>query len=384
MYQVDTVIIGAGVVGLATGRELALSGRDVLVLEAEKTFGTQTSSRNSGVIHAGIYYPPNSLKARLCREGRDRLYDYVSARGIAHQRCGKLLVACDAPEVAKLEALIANAAQNGVNDLIRLSAGEARTLEPEVRCLAACLSPSTGIIDVHELMLALAGDIENAGGLIVCQSPVLGWQHEPDGFLIDTGDVPVRARHVINSAGHKALPLLQGLSAYPPAKLRTGHFAKGNYFSLQGRSPFTRLVYPMPGTGSLGVHATLDLAGRIRFGPDIEWIDNPDDLHVDPARADTFAQAIRTYWPALPDNALIPDYAGIRPKLHNASQPMPDFGIEGAEIHGLEGLINLLGIESPGLTSALAIAALIRDRLDRTPNHSAARNLHNRVDISLF
>ncbi|WP_140986298.1 NAD(P)/FAD-dependent oxidoreductase [Asticcacaulis tiandongensis] len=384
MYQVDTVIIGAGVVGLATGRELALSGREVLVLEAEKTFGTQTSSRNSGVIHAGLYYPPGSLKARLCHEGRDRLYDYVSSRGIAHQKCGKLLVACAAPELTKLDALMANAAQNGVTDLIRLSADEARALEPEVHCLAACLSPSTGIIDVHELMLALAGDIENAGGLIVCQSPVTGWQHDGDSFLIDTGDTPIKARNVINSAGHKALPLLQALTAYPSAHLRQGYFAKGNYFSLQGRTPFTHLVYPMPGTGSLGVHATLDLAGRVRFGPDIEWIDNPDDLYVDPARADAFAQAIRTYWPALPEDALIPDYAGIRPKLHSASEPMPDFAIEGPETHDIQGLINLLGIESPGLTSALAIAALIRNRLDQASNPGAARNLHNRVNVSLF
>lgn len=366
MDQVDTVVIGAGVIGLAIARALSLNGHETIILEAETSFGTQTSSRNSEVIHAGIYYPPGSLKAQLCREGRIRLYDYAKSRNIEHKACGKLLVATTEAELPKLEAIAKNAALSGVHDLIRLSADEAHALEPEVICVGAYLSPSTGIIDVHGFMLALLGDFENAGGTLVCGTPVTNWATDDRGFIIETGGADpmvLKARRVINAAGHGAPRLLQGLSACTSPCPQ--YFAKGNYFSLTGRAPFQRLVYPMPEAAGLGVHATIDLSGRVRFGPDVEWVKHDQDLNVDPARADAFATAIRRYWPGLPDGALIADYAGIRPKIHAPDQPMPDFRIEGPDSHGINGLINLLGIESPGMTSALALADYVADMIHR-------------------
>lgn len=357
MDHVDTVVIGAGVIGLAVARALALSGHETLILESESHFGTQTSSRNSEVIHAGIYYPPGSLKARLCLEGRIKLYEYAKSHNIDHRACGKLLVATTEAELPKLEAIAENARLSGVHDLIRLSADEAHALEPEVTCVGAYLSPSTGIIDVHGFMLALLGDFENAGWTLVCGTPVVRWAVEADGIIIETGGpdpMTLKARRVINTAGHGAPRLLKLLSAYTPPCPQ--YFAKGNYFSLTGKAPFKRLIYPMPEAAGLGVHATIDLNGRVRFGPDVEWVADDQDLKVDPARAEAFATAIRRYWPSLPDGALMADYAGIRPKIHAPDQPMPDFRIEGPDSHGINGLINLLGIESPGMTSALALA----------------------------
>ncbi|WKL57348.1 NAD(P)/FAD-dependent oxidoreductase [Asticcacaulis sp. ZE23SCel15] len=357
MHQVDTVVIGAGVIGLAVARALALNSHETIILEAEDSFGTQTSSRNSEVIHAGIYYPPGSLKAQLCRDGRTQLYDYAKSRNIEFNACGKLLVATTEAELPKLEAIAENARLSGVHDLISLSADEAHALEPEVTCVSGYLSPSTGIIDVHGFMLALLGDFENAGGTLVCGTPVVNWSIEANGFVLETGGadpMTLRARRVINAAGHGAPRLLQSLSTYVPPCPQ--YFAKGNYFSLTGRAPFKRLVYPMPEAAGLGVHATIDLSGRVRFGPDVEWVAHDQDLKVNPARAEVFAAAIRRYWPGLPDGALVPDYAGIRPKIHAPDQPMPDFRIEGPDHHGISGLINLLGIESPGMTSALALA----------------------------
>ncbi len=359
MNQVDAIVIGAGAVGLAAARALAQGGRETLVIERETSFGTASSSRNSEVIHAGIYYPAGSAKARLCVAGRHRLYEFLQGHGVEHRRCGKLLVADGAQDEARLDAIAAHAAANGVGDLRKLDAAAARDLEPELRCSAAYLSPSTGILDSHGYMLALIGDLEDAGGMIAYATPVEHWHVEPGGIVLRTGGQDpaiVQATLVVNAAGHGAPPLVAGLAGYPPDRPVAQHFAKGSYFSLQGRSPFSRLVYPAPGAASLGVHATIDLAGRMRFGPDIEWVADEHQLSVDPARASVFYQAIRRYWPGLPDASLVPDYAGIRPKIHGPGQPMPDFRIEGPADHGIAGLINLLGIESPGLTASLAIA----------------------------
>ena len=367
MNQVDAIVIGAGAVGLAAARALARSGRETLVVERELSFGTASSSRNSEVIHAGIYYPAGSAKARLCVAGRQLLYEFLHSHGVAHRRCGKLLVADGPQDEARLDAIAAHAAANGVDDLRKLDAAAARDLEPELRCSAAYLSPSTGILDSHGYMLALIGDLENDGGMIAYATPVEHWHAEPDGIVLRTGGAEpaiVKATVVVNAAGHGAPPLVASLPGYPPDRPVAQHFAKGSYFSLQGRPPFSRLVYPAPGAASLGVHATIDLAGRMRFGPDIEWVADEHQLSVDPRRAAVFYEAIRRYWPGLPDASLLPDYAGIRPKIHGPEQPMPDFRIEGPADHGIAGLINLLGIESPGLTASLAIADELLRKID--------------------
>lgn len=357
MDSVDTVVIGAGVVGLACARALAQRGCEVVVLERHAAFGTETSARNSEVIHAGIYYPTGSLKAQLCVAGREALYAYCRERQIAHRRCGKLLVATSEAQVAKLEALLAQAQANGVHDLQRLSVSEAKALEPALQCVAAALSPSTGIIDSHGLMLALLGDMESTGGVLALCSPLLKAEVVADGFVLDIGgETPSRlhARQLINAAGLSAPNLAGAIHGLAPAHLPRAWYAKGNYFTLQGKIPFSRLVYPMPEPGGLGVHLTLDLGGQARFGPDVQWLAQPS-YQVAAERAERFYGEIRRYWPELPDDALAPAYAGVRPKISGPDEPAADFLIQGPGQHGIAGLVNLFGIESPGLTSSLAI-----------------------------
>lgn len=354
MDEIGTAVIGAGVIGLALAARLAAAGREVLILEAAEAFGTGISSRNSEVIHAGIYYPPGSLKARLCVEGRRRLYDWCAATGVAARKVGKLIVATEPGETAKLDALAATAAANGVEGLRRLTGAEARALEPALRVEAALLSPETGIVDSHGLMLSLLGAAEAEGAMLALGAPVVSVEPLARGFAVEVGGAApmrLRAREVANAAGLRA-PGLAPMAANAPKHL----MAKGNYFRLQGRAPFARLIYPAPVTGGLGVHLTLDLGGQARFGPDVEWI-SEEDYAVDPARAGSFYAAIRRYWPGLEDGALLPDYAGIRPKLAGPEAGgAADFRIEGPEAHGLPGYLGLYGVESPGLTSALAVA----------------------------
>lgn len=366
MSDIDCLVIGAGVVGLAVARELALAGREVVIAEATEGIGTQTSARNSEVIHAGIYYPPGSLKARVCVAGRSKLYRYLRERGLPHKACGKLIVATSEAQKPALETIMARAKASGVDTLRWLSGTEAKAMEPEVRCEIALISPETGVVDSHALMLSLLGECEAAGGSLALNTPITGWRREADGFSVDFGgDDPATysVRTVVNSAGHGAPKLLGLLDGFPPEHVPVQHYAKGNYFALTGKQPFSHLVYPVPEAAGLGIHATIDMGGRVKFGPDVEWVESDQDLVVDPARAEKFYAAIRTYWPALPDGALVADYAGIRPKLHGPSEPMPDFRIDGPEVHGVAGLVNLLGIESPGLTSSLAIAETVREKL---------------------
>ena len=366
---IDCVVIGAGVVGLAIARALALRGRETLVLEAEDAIGTGTSSRNSEVIHAGIYYTPGSAKASLCVTGKQLLYAYCEAHGVAHRRCSKLIVAADQEQVKTLQKIGATARANGVHDLQWLTADEAKGLEPALHCVAALLSPSTGIIDSHGLMLALQADLEDAGGTVALRAPVRRGRCDRDGIHLEAGRddvVEISARVVINSAGLHAQQLARRLEGIPAASIPSAVYAKGCYFVLQGKSPFRRLIYPIPVPGGLGVHLTLDLAGQARFGPDVEWVEKLD-YSVDPARGERFYSVIRSYWPGLPDGALLPGYAGIRPQLRHPGGPGVDFLIQGPEAHGVPGLVNLYGMESPGLTASLAIAervaaAIARDR----------------------
>ncbi len=366
MADIDCLVIGAGVVGLAVARELALAGREVVIAEAAEGIGTQTSARNSEVIHAGIYYPPGSLKAQVCVEGRRLLYRYLTERGLPHRACGKLIVATSASQRPVLETIAARASASGVDTLRFVDAAEARAMEPEVVCELALLSPDTGVLDSHALMLSLLGECEGAGGSLALNTPIVGWRREADGFSVDFGGADPASytvRSIVNAAGHGAPRLLAKLDGFPSEHVPRQYFAKGNYFSLLGRQPFSRLIYPVPEAAGLGIHATLDMAGRVKFGPDVEWVEHDQDLVVDPVRVERFYAAIRTYWPGLKDGALVADYAGIRPKLHGPTEPMPDFRIDGAEVHGVPGLVNLLGIESPGLTSSLAIAGLALKRL---------------------
>jgi L-2-hydroxyglutarate oxidase LhgO len=356
--HVDVVVIGAGVVGLAVARALALSGREVLVLESERGIGTGVSARNSEVIHGGLYYPPGSLKAKFCVEGNRMLYAYCAERGIGHERCGKLVVAAHTDQIPKLEQLQRTGTTNGMTDLRMLTGEEAMAMEPELTCAAALHSPSSGIVDTHALMLSLQGDAENAGAMVVFGSPVVGGKVTDDGVLIETGgDEPMTllAKLVVNSASLHAQALAHTIDGFPTEHIPPSHYAKGNYFSISGRAPFSRLIYPVPEAAGLGVHLTIDMGHQARFGPDVEWVDTLD-YEVDPQRADSFYAAIRTYWPALKDGALQPAYSGIRPKIQAPGEPAVDFMITGPAEHGVPGIIHLFGIESPGLTSCMAIA----------------------------
>jgi L-2-hydroxyglutarate oxidase LhgO len=364
MERVDCVVVGAGVVGLAVARALARAGREVLVLEACDAIGTQTSARNSEVIHAGVYYPTGSLKARLCVRGKALLYAYCAERSLPHQRCGKLIVATDSEQLAQLQGIRAKASANGVHDLEWLDTAQAKALEPALHCVAALHSPSTGIVDSHALMLSLLGDIEAAGGILALNSPLASMDIARGAIEMKAVDgTCLRARTVVNAAGHGAPALAANTQGLALRHVPQAYFAKGSYFTLAGRSPFSRLIYPVPEAAGLGVHLTLDLGGQARFGPDVEWVDDPTDLQVNPARGDAFYAEVRKYWPSLADGALQPAYAGMRPKVHGPDQPAADFVIQGPAQHGILGLVNLFGIESPGLTSALAIAEHVRDQV---------------------
>ncbi|MEQ8601849.1 MAG: NAD(P)/FAD-dependent oxidoreductase [Marivibrio sp.] len=356
--RTDCVVIGAGVVGLAAARALALQGREVVVLEALGLIGSVTSSRNSEVIHAGIYYPTGGLKHRLCLEGKRALYAYCDAHGVPYRRCGKLIVATSADEEAALNAIAQKAETNGVEEMRRLSRAEAQAMEPDLVCTAALHSGSTGVVSSHDLMLAYQGDLEEAGGVIAFNAPVAGGEVLDDGRirLEVGGDAPMRleAELVVNAAGLSAQAVTAAVAGAPIDAAPPLHLAKGNYYALTGRAPFSRLIYPTPQPGGLGVHLTLDLAGQARFGPDVEWVE-AIDYDVDPARAQSFYAAVRRYWPALPDGALVPAYAGIRPKVARPGGSGEDFVIQGPAEHGVRGWIGLYGIESPGLTASLAL-----------------------------
>ncbi len=358
METIDCVVAGAGVVGLAVARALALAGRDVIVLEAAEAIGTETSSRNSEVIHAGIYYPAGSVMARTCVEGRRALYRYCGERGVPFNNCGKLIVATSEVEDGMLAAIQRRAEVNGVEGMRVLTGEEARAMEPNLACTSALLSPTTGVVDSHSFMVALQGDTENAGGVLVFHSPIEQARVRDRGLEIDVGGtdpMTVRCRLLVNSAGLHAPALARRIDGMPPERVPTAYYAKGNYFTLSGRSPFSRLIYPVPVPGGLGVHLTVDLGGQARFGPDVEWLDRID-YTVDPARSQSFYAAVRRYWPALKDGALQPGYAGIRPKIVGPGARGQDFVVQGPQTHGVPGLVNLFGIESPGLTAALALA----------------------------
>jgi L-2-hydroxyglutarate oxidase LhgO len=355
MDSVDCVVIGAGAVGLAVARALAIAGREVVIVEAEDAIGTHTSSRNSEVIHAGIYYPKGSLKARSCIAGRLRLYEYCATHGVPHKRCGKLIVATSASQEEELLSIKARAHANGVADVIEIPAAEAMRMEPALHCVAALHSPSTGIIDSHALMLAYLGDAESAGAMLALKSPLARALVVQQGFELEAGNTRIRTQMLVNSAGLRAPSVARLIEGFPVERIPPEFYAKGNYYSLAGRPPFSRLVYPVPEPGGLGVHVTLDLAGQARFGPDVEWVDRID-YEVDPRRAERFYAAIRRYWPALPDGALAPGYAGIRPKISGPKEPAADFLVQGPAEHGVAGLVNLFGVESPGLTASLALA----------------------------
>jgi L-2-hydroxyglutarate oxidase LhgO len=363
MDKTDVIVIGAGVVGLAVARALAQAGREVMVVESHPAIGMETSSRNSEVIHAGLYYPSGSLKAALCLSGRDALYDYCAERGIAHQRCGKLVVATNTAQHQRLAEIAAQAHANGCTEVRMISAAEAREMEPALQCTAALHSPMTGVIDSHGYMLALQGDAEHAGAVIAFASQVLSGERRDDGIVLRVAEAGagsddegflLHARTVVNCAGLWAPRIARSIAGLDEASIPRAWFAKGNYYSLAGRAPFSRLIYPVPEPGGLGVHLTLDLGGQARFGPDVEWLEDEQiDYLVDPARADRFYAEIRAYWPALPSHSLQPAYAGIRPKISPPGAPAADFLFAS---HGSGHYLGLYGIESPGLTASLAIA----------------------------
>ncbi|MBV9250409.1 MAG: NAD(P)/FAD-dependent oxidoreductase [Acetobacteraceae bacterium] len=358
MDEVDCIVVGAGVVGLAVARGLAVSGREAIVLEAAEGIGTETSSRNSEVIHAGIYYPAGSLMARFCVAGRRALYRYCQDKGVPHRNCGKLIAATNAEEDAMLAGIKRRAEANGVEGMRVLTAAEAIAMEPNLRCTSALLSPTTGIVDSHAFMLALQGDAENAGAVCAFLSPVTAARVTHAGIEVSVGGsepATLLCHLLVNSAGLHAPALARRIAGIPPERVPPAYYAKGNYFTLSGRSPFSRLIYPVPVPGGLGVHLTIDLGGQARFGPDVEWVDEIE-YTVNPARADGFYAAVRKYWPELKDGALQPGYAGIRPKIVPPGKAAQDFVVQGPQTHGVPGLINLFGIESPGLTAALAIA----------------------------
>jgi L-2-hydroxyglutarate oxidase LhgO len=363
MDEVDCVVVGAGVIGLAIARRLAADGREVIVLESEGEIGTVTSSRNSEVIHAGIYYPRDSLMARFCVSGRAALYRYCDEHGVPHRNCGKLIVATTTEEAERLAAIAERARANGVGDMKILGRAETLALEPALNCTGALLSPSTGIIDSHAYMLALRGDAEDGGAVFAFHAPLQRATSVGGRMVLDVGgEAPMTlgCRLLVNAAGHNAPTLAAAIEAIPAERIPKAYLAKGNYFSCAARVPFSRLIYPVPVAGGLGVHLTLDMAGLARFGPDVEWIDRMD-YAVDPKRSDLFYPAIRRYWPGLPDGSLVPAYSGIRPKIVPPAIAAQDFMIQGPHAHGVAGLINLFGIESPGLTSSLAIADYVAE-----------------------
>jgi L-2-hydroxyglutarate oxidase LhgO len=374
MERVACVVIGAGVVGLAAARALAMEGREVVLLEAAETIGTGTSSRNSEVVHAGLYYPAGSLKASFCVAGRQALYDYCASHGVGYRRTGKWIVATSEEEVALLHQIKARAAANGVTDLFFLDAETIRRDEPELRCVGALASPSSGIVDSHGLMLSLLGEAEAHGAMIAYRTPVSAVRAAERGLVVETGGagaMSLACDLLVNAAGLAATEIARGIAGIDAARVPPLRLAKGNYFSLQGKAPFRRLIYPVPVPGGLGVHITLDLAGRARFGPDVEWIE-AIDYRVEPARAAPFYEAVRRYWPGLADGALQPDYAGIRPKIGLPGGPDADFMIQGPAQHGVAGLINLFGIESPGLTASLAIGRRIAELAKESTARCAA------------
>lgn len=363
--QVDCAVIGAGIVGLAIARELAIAGREVIVLEAADAIGTHTSSRNSEVIHAGLYYPKGSLKARLCVSGKRLLYDYCAGHGVPHSNIGKIVVAVTKDEIATLKSYVEKAEANGVRDLRWLSREELRELEPAVECVAGFLSPSTGIIDSHALMLACQGDAENSGATVVFKSPVESGAVGSEGIVLNIGgDEPmtIACRSVVNSAGLFAQNIARSIEGVPAQSIPPQYFAKAHYYTLSGKPPFRRLVYPVGSQAHLGVHVTVDLAGQVRFGPDVSWVDSVD-YSFDYSRGPLFYEAIRKYYPGLKDGQLQPGYTGIRPKVSGPNEAAADFLIRGPKDHGIAGLVNLYGIESPGLTASLAIAAHVRGLL---------------------
>jgi L-2-hydroxyglutarate oxidase LhgO len=361
MERVGALVIGAGAVGLAVGRALAQAGHETIVAEAQTSIGQGVSSRNSEVIHAGLYYTPGSLKAQLCVRGKEMLYALAATHGVPHRNCGKFVVAQDEAEAAALKGLEARAVANGV-PIEWLDATQAKAAEPALQCFAALSSPSTGIVDSHSFMLALQGDLESAGGFVAlgsaADSAVLGRGNEPHVVRMQDG-TEIETPILVNSASLHACALARKFAGLDLAAIPREHFAKGNYYTLAGKAPFTRLVYPAPADAWLGVHLTLDLGGQAKFGPDLEWLETRDpdaiDYAVDPRRADGFYAEVRRYWPALPDGALQPSYSGVRPKIYGPGEAAPDFRIDGPALHGVRGLVNLFGIESPGLTSALAI-----------------------------
>ena len=362
--SVEAVVLGAGVVGLAVARALALAGREVLVLEAAGGIGTVTSSRNSEVVHAGIYYPTGSLKARLCVAGRVALYQFCASHGVPVRKLGKLIVASDPAETTKLETIQAQAAANGV-ELTLLSGDEARAMEPALRVDSALHSPETGIVDSHALMLAYQGDLEDAGGMLAVHAPLMGGEVRANGIRLQVGGeaaMELDCSVLVNAVGLHAPQVARSITGIPSQTIPNAYLCKGNYYGLAGRPPFSRLIYPVPEPGGLGVHLTLDLGDQARFGPDVEWVDH-EDYDVDLGRAAGFYAAIRRYWPALPDNALVPGYAGIRPKISGPGEPAADFAIVGPAAHGVPGLVNLFGIESPGLTASLAIGEAVLEAL---------------------
>lgn len=360
MYEIDAVVVGAGVVGLAVARALAQRpGKplETLVLEREPGIGSGISSRNSEVIHAGVYYAAGSLKASLCVRGNRLLYAYCADRGVRHMRCEKLIVATDPSQVAQLESIQSRAAANGAVPLRLLSGRDARTLENALACEAALLSPSTGIIDSHAYMLSLQADLEAHGGQMVGRTQVQHVQVAQGGYELHLADgTSLRCRILVNSAGLHAQALARRIEGLEARHVPPAHFAKGHYFALSGRCPFSRLIYPVPEAAGMGVHLTIDLAGQAKFGPDVLWVDDPEDFSIDASRADAFYAEVRRYWPDLKDGALMAAYTGIRPKIQSPVEAAKDFLIQGPQAHGLPGLVNLFGIESPGLTSSLALA----------------------------
>ncbi len=360
--KTEAVVIGAGVVGLAVARRLAREGRETVIVEAADRIGTQISSHNSEVIHAGIYYPENSLKARLCVAGKDQLYAYCADHGIAHSRVGKLIVAVDGEQEVRLQALRETAEANDVGDLEWMDGEAAAGLEPALKCHAALLSPSTGTVDSHALMLALLGDAEDKGAVLALRSPVMRGEvcgeADENGINLSVGGeepMTLKARMVVNTAGLAAQAVASSIAGLEKKHIPPLYLAKGNYFTLSGRAPFSRLVYPIPGPASLGIHFSLDMGGQGRFGPDVEWVDEVE-YGVDPSRSESFYAAIRSYYPDLAEGALQPGFAGVRPKLQGPGEAVRDFMIQGPRDHGVPGLVNFFGIESPGLTSSLALA----------------------------